>query len=530
MTKKKAKSTVTRREFLKKSGVTLGALSTMSLLGTSPVSWAKASPSILRLGLSTDPPSLDPCRNSGTAAETITLSQYEGLLGMNPDGTLRPKLAESWSIDGTDYTFKLRKGVKFHNGAEMTAEDVQYSFERIMDAGTGAYHYDIYKDNIGEIVIKDKYTVVFKMRQPSVVVLGYLGTRWDAILNKEWMLSKNRNLHVEGNGTGPYKMTAREPGVRVELAKFGDYWQKGRPHFDEVVAVPYKDEDARVNALKAGEVDVIGYPPWKEWEAIRSNPGLALTGGLDGTMYLTYNVSMKPFDDPRVRQAMRFALHPQPYIDAIFFGEGAAANGTMIPKDHWAWDKEFGEYFSYDPDRAKKLLAQAGYPNGFETVCEATSTYQMHSKTAEITRNQLTEIGVNMKLELNEWGKHLENMWNGKYPVCVNGGDSMPTTQPETLLDHFGSTSRRSKANKFSSPKYDELMKKSAATFDQAKRKALVKQAELEWIAQSPWTVIMHRVSAWAHRSDLEGFQFFGSGTHAWISSLGRSMPNLKLK
>jgi hypothetical protein len=270
---------------------------------------------------------------------------------------------------------------------------------------------------------------------------------------------------------------------------------------------------------------------YNEWARQQENPNDGQALDLDahclGTALIQYNYFHENED------ASILAMEDMNDLDKLIIRYNVFQNEKKEEK-HGSTIMKISRWVSADSQPGSGIGSLEFYNN---TVF-STGNIQLANETVDIVKNNIFSC-KNRKLTLPSGGTKVNNILfasnytgNAMYmdPCLVNGGDAMPTTQPETLMDHFGSTSRRSQANKFASEKYDRLMKESATTFDQGKRKALVKEAEMEWIAQSPWTVILHRVSAWAHKSDLEGFNFYGSGTHAWISSLGRSIANMQRK
>ncbi|MEZ4638951.1 MAG: ABC transporter substrate-binding protein [Caldilineaceae bacterium] len=228
---------------------------------------------ILTYGLVGDPPALDPHTQRGAADATVKAQVYDTLLTWDREMNAVPRLAESWEIvDDTTIQFKLREGVKFHDGSEMTAEDVVFSYERIQNPDTGATAAGFLKDVTFEVI--DTYTVQMNLPAPNAAIFQNLCRGDTAIVSKAWV-EGGADLNQEMMGTGPFTYVGREPGVSLEIARNPDYFRAPLPYLDGVKFIPYADETAKVTAIRTGEIDFIDYVPWIDMDEIE---GLANAG------------------------------------------------------------------------------------------------------------------------------------------------------------------------------------------------------------------------------------------------------------
>lgn len=465
-------------------------------------------------GLSSDPPNLDPHISTGTAAGNVKYQLYTALARYWTGGELEPDLAENWEIadDGLTITFNLRDDVVFHDGTPLTSRDVQVSFERIIDDATGA-------TNQAELLVidtidtPDDHTVVLNLAQPSAPLISYLGQIETAILSADF-LEAGGDPNTEAVGTGPFTLEERESGVRIVVAKNPDYYHEGYPLLDRIEFVPYADEDTRMAAALGGsELEVAEYVPWKDYETIRNDPNLVLHAG-DAAAFMTvmYNVSVPPFDDPAVRYALGFAYDRQAIVDIVFFGEGSPITGGLVPPGLWGHAEHLNGTFEYNPDRARELLAEAGYPDGFDALLLSTSQYGMHQGTAEIVQQNLRDIGVNCELELYDWPTTVEKYSQGDFQFRVHGLGTGGADPDTTLTQYFDSASSAAKNISFQDDEVDRLLAEARAVVDQEERKALYDQVQERILELSPFSFLTYRVQAEVTTADVKGYEHYPGG------------------
>ena len=461
----------------------------------------------LTYGLSSDPPNLDPHVDSGAAASTIKMLVYSTLTRYWHDGKIEPNLAERWeaSDDGREISLFLRPGVTFHDGTPFTGADVKASIERIQDEATGA-SLQVEMGFIDEVVLDDDLTVRLRLGEPNPAMIEYLAQPDAAIMSKAFIES-GEDPNTTMVGTGPFKFVAREPGVRTELARNETYFREGLPYLDRIVFVPYQDENTRVSALLGGEVDVADYIPWKDMQTVEDDPGLKLALGQEAAfMCVIYNVTQPPFDNPQVRHALGYAFDRQAVADIVFFGRGSTITGGVIPTASWAYNPELEGTFGSDPERAKQLLAEAGYPDGFSVTLMSTSQYGMHQGTAEIAQQNLQAIGIDCQLELFDWSTVVQRQAEGNYQFRIHGL-SPELSDPDFLTNFFDSGSPFSKSSGFADEEIDRLLAEGRSTLDEAERKKIYLELEQRLLEISPWNFLAWREQGEGLKEEVQGYE-----------------------
>jgi len=474
----------------------------------------------LMYGLSADPPNLDPQVSKGAAAQTVKELVYNTLLRYWRGGKLQPDLAESYDQpDPQTVRFKLRSGVSFHDGTPLTADDVKFSFDRILDPKTGADRRVVF-NTIEKVTVDDPLTVRFSLKQPDGAFLVNIALPTAAILSKKFLEAGN-NLDKTMMGTGPFKFISREPGVKLILERNPSYFHSGLPYLDRITFVPYPDDNTRVNAIRGGDVAMIDYVPWKDMDAIIKSTNLTLTSASESAyMCLIYNTKQKPFDDPKVRRAFSYAIDRQNIVDTVFFGRGSTITGGLLPSNSPGYEASLKNTYTYDPDRAKSLLKDAGYD--FKSLpalkLMSTSTYSFHQGTSEVSQAELKRTGINTDLDLVEWATAIERGNKGDFQYRVHGL-ALDTVDPDSLTTYFRTGSSYGQATGFSDPDIDKLLGQGRAETDAGKRKDLYVQVEKRLIDLQPFTYLAWREQGEAVSKRLKGYEHFPGGLFA-ISAL----------
>lgn len=476
----------------------------------------------LIFALSSYPPSLRPWANAGTAAGTAKAQFLRALLSYDAKGNVRGELAESWNADGpTTWTLKLREGVKFHDGEALTPDAVRRSFELMQDEKSTAFLRNAFGSLIDKVEAPDARTVRFQLKQPSATFVFLLAS-WHAP-----MISPKSN---EANpvGAGPYRVTDVERGTRMDFEAFDGYWNKGLPRSKKMRMVAYADENLRVAALDAGDVDIIEYVPWQSYESIEKNAKLAMDT-VDGPfMYLNFNCQQGPFTNAKLRQAVAYAIRRDDVVKAAFFGRGSALSGLPFPKGSEFYDEAGANYWKLDLEKAKKLMAEGGQPNGFSAKLLSTAQYGMHKDTAEVVQQSLAPLGIKVELVLPDWATRVAVGNRGQYDFGVMGsaGDFNDPDSMAQFLD--GSlTPTYTRSHGYNNPKVNELLAKGRAELDLAKRKAIYREMEKVALDDAALVGVAWRAQAYAMQktakgfSNLPGFLTFYSGLTLENVSLG---------
>ena len=411
-----ARGSLTRRSLLE-AGAALGGLAGLGLIGApgSLTRTAAAAPQgapkrggTLVAAQEVDFLSLDPHTDTVFSSVQGFEHVYESLTGFDEKTNVIPALATKWEIanDGKQYTFHLRPNVKFHNGQTLTAADVKYSMDRVLDPKTAA-PFQYWFSAIKEVTIVDPLTVRMNLDTPSPDLLGaFAGLRASAIMPKGY--AEQENLKIKAIGTGPFKLVEYVPQDHITYVRNPDYWDAPRPYFDGMTFKILTDEDARLAALRAGQIQC----------ATVSAQGAAQLQAASGIAVMkapfawvachNINVSKKPFDDARVRRAIRMAVDTNEVIQKATYGAAVPSGPIPTGFGDWFLDPKTLPYLKPDLDGAKKLLAEAGFPNGGFTVDLSTSPqYPEFVASTLVIQDALRKLNVTANVVQLEWGAYV---------------------------------------------------------------------------------------------------------------------------
>lgn len=443
--------------------------------------------------------SLDPHRMVTAGTREVLFNLFEGLVKPNSKGELIPAVAERYQLseDGRTYTFTLREGVKFHNGATVTAEDVVYSIERCADTSEGTPLVPAFSV-IQEVKAVDERTVTITIAQRDLEFISYLTS---AIIPKGY---DDQATHPVG--TGPFLYVSRSPQENFVIQRFDDYW--GTPaYLDKVTYKIYESADALVTALKGKSIDLCAHLTSSQTAQLDSDFQI-----LEGTMNLVQavylNNAVAPFDDQQVRQALCYAIDRQTIMDMIADGHGTALGSSIYPAFTKYFLPELVQKYPYDPAKAKELLAQAGYPNGFDMTISVPSNYQPHMDTAEVVAEQLRAVGVNVTIQPMEWGVWHEQVYKGRdFQATLVGLDASAMTA-RALLERFTSGNAKNFVN-YNNPDYDALFTQAMNASDDAQQAEVYKQMETMLSDTAANLYIQDLADLVAMRQDLAGLEFY---------------------
>lgn len=321
------------------------------------------------------------------------------------DGSLelQPELAESWAVseDGLTLTITLRQGVMFHNGREMTADDVVANYEKTRNPDTGFHMYQA-TISVESVTATGPYEVVVQHSTPTPEMFDTM-SRMSIVAPESF-----ETLTQSGIGTGPFQFVEWVPVDHLTLRRFEDYWDAERPYVDEVIIRPYNDQTAMQIALQSGTIQAAIGIPYRDAERL-TNDVQIITGYPGATWYTMYaSAKQPPFDNPLVRQALQYAINRPLIVDAVLFGYGQAV-WTPWPETSLAYDPRWENYYPYDLDMAQQLLTEAGFPDGFEAEILAPTAYPELGDMALILQADLANIGVTLTVSNlgAEWGEYL---------------------------------------------------------------------------------------------------------------------------
>jgi peptide/nickel transport system substrate-binding protein len=466
----KNKTDVSRRNFLKKSAL-LGA-SAVTASYFSPNSFA-ASRDRVTIYHSSVADSIHPYNHSSSPIYGNWQHVIEPLIEYD----FKRKdyigvLAESWLFQGNKWVFKLRKGIKFHDGTPFTARDVSFSVEKMRDEKGGSLQAPNFKDVI-EIQTPDDYTVIFVTKQPNAVFLDRLDNR--LIVSKAAGDKYGDKLYENLVGTGPYKFVSFQRGGNLVFTRNDDYWGP-KPVIKEVVFRKVTEDAARLAALESGQADFINNVPDHEVPRLRKHPRIRVDQ-LEGTrmFFLAFNMAFKPWDNKLVRQAANYSVDPNAIVKNIFDGIGYPCNGPVGANVLGA-DPKLKRY-PYDPSKAKDLLTKAGFPNGCDIqLYYSPGRYPKDREVCQVVAAQMVKGGFRVELISQEWALFWDRQGvnGGKLPFYYIGRGGL--TDADTLYDQYFRTGTTKRTN-YGNPELDKLVEEQQKTPDAKKRVAILQRA-----------------------------------------------------
>ena len=444
----------------------LAALVTTTLVPAMIATSAIAAKKNLVMGMVLEPPHLDPTAGAPAAIDEVVYANlFEGLTRIGSKGQVMPALAESWSIsdDGKSYTFNLRKGVKFHDGTTFEATDVKFSLDRAREEKSTNAQKALFA-GITNVSVTDANTVVVELKAPAGNFLFNMG--WgDAVIVAPESAEGNKSKPI---GTGPFKFGNWVKGASVSLVKNDAYWGKAVA-LDKATFRFISDPAAALSSMLAGDVDAFAnFPAPETIPQLRADPRFKVViGSTEGETILSTNNAKPPFDDVRVRRAIAHALDRQSIIDGAMFGLGTPI-GTHFAPHHPAYVNLVNKY-PYDLEAAKKLLAEAGHPNGFKATLKLPPPSYAR-RGGEIIAAQLRKIGIELEIIPVEWGVWVPEVFKGKdYDLTI-----VSHTEPMDI----GIYGRDGYYFNYKSDAFNGVMEKLNATADESARYKLMAEAE----------------------------------------------------
>ena len=445
--------------------------------------------------------SLDPHQTVAAGTREVLFNIFEGLVKPNSDGEMIPAVAEKYTLseDGTTYTFTLREGVKFHNGQTVTAEDVVYSINRCAAVPEGQEKPLVAAFSaVKSVEALDEKTVAVTIAQRDLEFISYMTA---AIIPADY-----ENQDTAPVGTGPFRFVSRTPQQDFVMERFEDYW--GAPAWlDKVTYKICENADALVMNLNGGSIDPCAH--LTSAQASQLNQSFQV---LEGTMNLVQaiylNNQAKPFDNQLVRQALCYAIDRQGIMDMVADGHGTAVGSSIYPAFTKYFLPELVDKYPHDVAKAKELLAQAGYPDGFDMTISVPNNYQPHMDTAEVVAEQLREAGINVTIQPVEWSTWLDTIYNGRqFQATVVGVDAANMTA-RAMLERFTSDYGKNFIN-YNNPAYDTLFQQAINAQDEATQTDLYKQMEAMLADTAANVYIQDLCDLVAMRQDLGGLKFY---------------------
>jgi peptide/nickel transport system substrate-binding protein len=441
-----------------------------------------------------------------------------------------PALATSWdsSADGKEWTFHLRKGVKFHNGREMTAEDIKWNFDRILDPKTGSSYKGQF-DMLDSVRVVDRYTVKLIMNKPWKIFVSTLCDQ----MTQFWFIAPE-SINPDGTitrpiGTGPFEWVEYKPRDYIKYKRFKDYWEKGLPYLDEIIFKPVPDPTVRLTAIRAGDVDIAFRLPIEQAKELMKTPqkdfSFQTTGGT--TVIINFNLKTPPFNDVRVRQAVAYTIKKTEFLQAVSMGHGGVLSQMFLSGSPW-YCEGMPEVVQ-DIGKAKALMNQAGYANGLKVKALSTPAFQHLLKPLLIMQQQLKEIGMEIEMELADPPTTFGRIIKGEFQILPVGLQQFtdPDFMYRGLLHPQGAlTIMTGGKEAYNNPQVTAWLEEATRISDPQKRKELY--CKVEKVVHEEWPVItaFNMDDATGVRSRVKGFidhptglsRYGGGGLHyTWL-------------
>jgi len=440
--------------------------------------------------------SLNPYAVNTSPLQAVWQSIMEPLIDVDYDKReYQGVLAESWQMKGNKIHFKLRKGIRFHDGAPFSSKDVIASFKRILTDKESLQAPNL--QNIREMEAPDDFNVVLTLKKPDANALEDINNR---VIMKQAAAEKMGEADRSPIGTGPFKFVSWERSGQFVLRRNENYWGQP-PKIEEVIYKTIQEDAARIAALEAGQADIISNIPPHEVERLKANPRLRVqpVQGLR-PIFLVLSPAYKPLENVKVRRAITHAIDRERIIKHILEGNAYPLSGLLSPQV-FGYDPG-AKAFSYDPQKAKQLLNEAGFINGFEIeYYSPTGRYPKDREVALVIVEQLSKVGIKAILKTPEWSIFNTDYKNGKYPMYLTGRGSL--IDADTLFHQYFRTGTTKRVLGYSNPKLDEILDLEQQTFDVKKREKLLNEAHRIILEDAPAIPLWNSMDVYAHRADI---------------------------
>lgn len=478
-------------------------------------------------GRGADSVSLDPINVTDGESIRVTHNIYETLLEYDHNLELQPKLATEYSSseDGLTWTFQLREGVKFHDGTDFNADAVVFNFERWMDPenpyheGDFPYYPFLYGGFKGDenhliesVTATDEHELEIVLKRKTAPFLSYLAISMFGIASPAAIEQYGAGIGENPVGTGPFKFEEWNRNNTITLSKNEEYWMEGKPYLDQVIYQVIPENSARLNALQTGEIDIVDGMNASDTTIVEDTEGIELIKRPSFNIgYMAFNMEKEPFDDPLVRKAINMAIDKEEIVDAFYNGLADPAT-SPLPPSLWSHDESLEKY-DYNIEEAKKLLAEAGFEDGFTTELHTMSNPRPYlpepMKIAEAIQSDLAEIGITAEIVSSEWATYLEDTKNGKHSMAMYGWTGVMADPDNFLYPNLSKTNAEVPAQNIAFYKSDEftsLITEARETIDQDKRTELYQEAQQLFQEDAPWVMLAYTTPPLAQSDYVEDY------------------------
>ncbi len=458
---------------------------------------------LLRIALSADVADLKPSRDQGAAAMMLDTLIHRGLLGYNAAGEVVPALAESYDVNdaNTEFTFHLRSGLKFQDGADLTSENVKKTLEFLASPDAGAKIFAT-MSALDSVETPDAQTAVVKLKSANVAFPAYLADTTAAILPDDAFAAEGTSW----SGAGPFILAETNPGISFKLKKNPDFYDAGNVHFENIDITIYADGQARLNAVLAGDADLMDFVPWESFDQVKSNADFVLDGQSGPWMYLHFNVERStPLANEKVRQAIALAVTRENVATSAFSGQATVTAGAPIAEGTEFYNAELANGWAQNVERAKELMAEAGYADGFDAVLLTSSQYAFHQDTALSVQPDLEAIGIRTTLEAPDWATRQQMAAEGQYDLAVAGSAGV-VNDPSFLVNFVTGPPANNRSYGFDDPQLNDLLAAGLTAAPGPDRLAAYNAVQERILQVVPFASLVSRTQAFAYTNKLTGF------------------------
>ncbi|WP_297203465.1 glutathione ABC transporter substrate-binding protein GsiB [uncultured Pluralibacter sp.] len=456
---------------------------------------------------------LDPYDANDTLSQAVAKSFYQGLFGLDKDMKVTNVLAQSYEVskDGLVYTLKLRDGVKFQDGTPFNAEAVKINLDRASNPDNHLKRYNLYSD-IASTEAVDPLTVKITLREPFSAFINILAHPATAMISPAALKKYGKDIGFHPVGTGPYQLETWNQTDFVKVKKFDGYWHQGLPKLDTITWRPVVDNNTRAAMLQTGEAQFAFPIPYEQAPLLAKNDKLELVASPSIMQrYISMNVTQKPFDNPKVREAINYAINRQALVKVAFAGYATPATGVLPPSI--AYSQQF-QPWPYDPAKARALLKEAGFPNGFTTTLWSSHNHSTAQKVLQFTQQQLAQMGIKAQVTAMDAGQRASEVEaKGQKESGVRmfyTGWSASTGEANWALTPLFATKSWPPAQFntafYSNPQVDKDLDGALKTSDPAEKTRLYKDAQQTIWKESPWVPLVVEKLVSAHSKNLTGF------------------------
>src|SRR5918995_1310710 len=499
--------------FIRAGALALFALAALVVVGCGGggAPQSNTPPGTLYVALEAEPPELDPNLSSAYVDRQVMASLYDKLVDIDKEGEIVPMLAESYEVSDDEliYTFRLRKGVKFHDGTEFNAEAVKFNLERYQEKDSVR---STEVEPVESVEIVDEYTVRVTLSEPFAPFLAVLADRAGIMASPKAVEESGGRISDKPVGTGPFEFVERVRGDHITVEKNQDYWRDSIPKMDKIVYRGIDDENVQYQNLQSGELDLIDSIPLVEFKDLQESgdyevsvePGLGYQG-------IWLNVTQPPFDNKQLRQAVYRLVDREAIVKAVLRDVGGTPGNSPFGERSWAYSDESDAYPERSVEEAKALLEEGGEPNGFSFTLK-TDPSPLNQQIGQVIQNNLKPAGIDVKLEQLEFGTLLEDSTSGDFQALFLGWSGR--IDPDLNIYDFMVTNGDFNDSGYSNTEVDDLLNEARTTSDEGRRKELYTQTMEILHEDVPYVYLYHnnQTTDFAMQPSVQGFEPYPDG------------------